>query len=748
MKIKFVHAIPAVVLFAGSVSAQTLQYPVARKSDQVDVYFGTRVVDPYRWLEDTDSPETRAWIQAENAVTQSYLATIPERQAIHAKLEEVWNYPKFGSAFKAGGKYFYYANTGLQNQDVLYVQDNRDGKPRVLIDPNTLSANGTVALSDVEPSRNGRYIAYSISRSGSDWQEFKVRDVETGKDLSDDLNWVKFSGAGWTHDDRGFFYSRYDAQDSGNVLRNVVRSPKVYYHRINTAQSQDEFIYDRADQPDWLFDTHVSDDGMYAIITVSQGTDVKNRLYFIDLDNPGHPHITAPVVKLIDRSDAEYAFIGNNMTMFYIRTDLQAPNSRVVAIDIDFPRVDRWTTIVAETKDAMAEAHSAGGKLAAIYLQDAKSLIRVYDLPPKRVPGRRSAGGEYQSANVPRGGGGGVAGMRDRGGSPNSYDIQLPDMGTVGSVSSDTDDDELLFSFESFLRPKTLFIANVDKRKLDTFRETKLAVDVSKFETREVFYTSKDGTRIPMFITCRKDLVQNGQNPTLLYGYGGFNISETPNFRTARLVWLEMGGVYALANIRGGAEYGKAWHETGMLAKKQNVFDDFIAGAEYLIRERYTSTPKLAINGGSNGGLLVGAVLNQRPDLFGAAIPQVGVMDMLRFQKFTIGWAWVSDYGSSEDSTQFKTLFAYSPLHNIKPGTKYPATLIMTSDHDDRVVPGHSFKYAATLQPAQAGPAPILIRIQTEAGHGAGKPTSKQIDEAADQYAFLVKNLQMKFTFQ
>lgn len=708
----------------------------------MDTYHGTVVADPYRWLENPDSPETREWIQAENALTFGYLGAIPERTPIRTRLEQAQNYVKYGAGFKAGGRYFFYMNTGLQSQNVLYVQDGRNAKPRVLLDPNTLSSTGIVALSTVSVSHNGRYISYSINRAGSDWQEFRVREIDTGKDLPEVIQWAKFSGSSWTHDNKGFFYSRYDAPKDGNPLTSVVKNQKLYYHRVGTPQSKDQLIYDRPDEPDWGFDAHVTDDGAFLIINVWQGTDTRNRLYFIDFDNPGKPRITAPVVKLIDRLDAAYSFAGNDGTNFYVRTDLQAPNGRVVGIDIDNPRVDRWYTLVPEGKDAMVSAQSIGGRLAVSLLQDAHSVVRFYDLP-RRPPTRGNSVSGMNNRRRPE-----ANGPRGMGLNAALFEIKLPDIGSVDDISGTDDDEEMFFTFTSFLRPRSIYRFDVGSRKTEVWKESKTSIDVGQFETRQVFYTSKDGTRVPMFIVARKDLQLNGMNPTLLYGYGGFDISETPGFSSSRLVWLEMGGVYASANLRGGGEYGRAWHEGGMLDKKQNVFNDFIAAAEYLIKEKYTSTPKLAITGASNGGLLVGAVLNQRPDLFGAAIPAVGVMDMLRFHKFTIGWAWTSDYGSSEDSTQFKTLFAYSPLQNIKPGTCYPPTLVLTADHDDRVVPGHSFKYAAALQAAQSCAKPTLIRIDTDAGHGAGKPTSKSLDEYADRYAFLVKNLGMTLNFR
>jgi prolyl oligopeptidase len=748
------------VVAVGAAGAQTqsapIGYPAAARGTQVDVYHGVSIADPYRWLEDTDSPETKAWVEAENKVTESFLATIPERTAIKNRLTTLWNYARFSAPFKEGGRYFFLENTGLQNQSILYVQDGRGATPRVLLDPNLLSSDGTVSLAGQTASDDGHYLAYSISTSGSDWREVRVRDVNNARDLSDTLKWVKFSNISWTHDNKGFFYSRYDEQPSGNKMTNVNRNQKLYYHRLGRPQSRDDLIYDRPDQPDWLLSGSVTDDGQYLIITVSQGTDVRNRLYFIDLDNSGKPLTNNPVVRLIDKLDAEYEFIGNRATTFYVRTDRNAPKGRIVAISIDNPREDRWATVVAESKDALVSAITAGDDIVAHYLQDAHSTIRFFtssrddrrrEQRPRGQPQQpRNPGGVYDDTStspLTRG----PAPLTGAGFSPRG-ELSLPGIGTINEIHGKQGDDELFYSFTSFLYPTTVYKYDLNSRKNEVFRAPKVAFDPSQYETRQVFYTSKDGTRVPMFITAKKGVPLDGTNPTVLYAYGGFNISSTPSFSTANAVWLEMGGIYALANIRGGGEYGKAWHEGGMLANKQNVFDDFIAAAEYLIKQRYTSTPKLAIRGGSNGGLLVGAVMTQRPELFGAAIPEVGVMDMLRFQKFTIGWAWTSDYGSSDDPEQFKYLRAYSPLQNIKPATCYPPTLALTADHDDRVVPGHTFKFVATMQAAQSCANPILARIETKAGHGGGTPTTKQIDQAADRFAFLVRELHMKPTLQ
>lgn len=746
---------------AAALNAQAptpLAYPQTARGTQVDDYHGTPVADPYRWLENTDSPETNAWVVAENNLSASYLNAIPQRTAIRDRLTKLWDYPKYFAPSKMGDRLFFLENSGLQNQNILYVRDG-DRPARVLIDPNTLSSDGTVALSGSRASPNGRTLAYSVNASGSDWQEIRVRDVETARDTRDTLKWVKFSGISWTKDNKGFFYESYDAPTSGNTMTNVNRNQRVMYHKLGSAQSSDMNVFDQKDHPDWLFGSDVTDDGTFLIITVSQGTDPRTRLYYIFLDDAKKPKIGNPLVRLVDKFDGEYEFIHNAGDRFLVRTDLGAPKGRLVQIDINNEESSRWLTVIPETKDALQGVTVAGNELFASYLQDAHSLVRFYGMPNPNdaFRGRGVMGG-------PGGSGGQSGGQRgsQRGndrtnrperpppitapGYPYLGDLPLPGIGTVDAISGKPDDNDLYFSFVSYLTPRSVYHYDVKRRSVDVFKTPKMAFNASQYETRQVFYNSKDGTRVPMFLTMKKGTVLNGNNPTLLYAYGGFNISTTPSFSPANLVWLEMGGIYAVANIRGGGEYGKEWHEAGTLDKKQNVFDDFVGAAEYLIREKYTSTPKLAISGASNGGLLIGAMITQRPDLFGATLPAVGVMDMLRFQKFTIGWAWTSDYGSSDDAKQFEYLRKYSPLQNLKPGVKYPATLVTTADHDDRVVPGHSFKFAATLQADQAGPAPVLIRIETKAGHGAGKPTSKQIDEAADAFAFLVKNLGMTVT--
>ncbi len=715
-------------------SAQQLRYPDTRKTDQIDVYHGVTVADPYRWLEETGSPETRQWIAAQNAVTNAYLAGIPEREAIRTRLAELWNYPRHGVPRKEGNRYFYTENTGLQNQSVLYVQAGLQAPPRVLLDPNLLSADGTESLVEWAPSPNGQALAYAISSGGSDWREVRVRDVASRRDLADTVRWVKFSSISWTRDNRGFFYSRYEP-DSGDALTRVVRNHRLYYHRVGTPQSRDELIFERADKPDWLVIGNVSPDGQYLVMHIYEGTERSNRVYLIDLGNPRRPLLNNPVVRLLDRADAEYTVVGNVGPVVVVRTDRDAPRKRIVGIDLNIPRESAWTTLVPQGSEAIESAALIGGHLVVTVLQDARSNVRIYAPTRDLAPDPRRAPSPPLRATEPI-----MTGSSFR----LARELELPTMGTVFTVSGDPDDPEMFYDFTSFLYPRTIFRYDLRRGEGAMFRTPELRFDPSLYETTQVFFTSGDGTRIPMFITARKGIALDGTNPTLLYGYGGFGVSELPSFSIRNLAWLEMGGVYALPNIRGGGEYGRHWHEAARFDKRQNAFDDFIAAAEYLVSERYTSPEKLAVTGGSNGGLLVGVVVNQRPDLFGASIPVVGVMDMLRFHKFTIGGAWVSDYGSPDDPEQFRALHAYSPLHNIRAGGRYPATLVITADHDDRVVPGHSFKYAAALQAAQAGAAPVLIRIETRAGHGAGTPTMKLIEESTDRLSFLVRELGMQ----
>lgn len=678
-----------------------LSYPNTRQSDITDTYHGVTVADPYRWLEDPNSDETKQWVEAQNEVTFGYLNDLPGRDQIKNRLTELWDYERYGIPFKQGNRYFYYKNNGLQNQSVLYTLPTLDAEPKVLLDPNTLSEDGTVALAGTAISENGQYLAYGLSTAGSDWTEWKVRNIETGEDTDDHIRWVKFSGASWTHDHRGFFYSRYDEPKEDTKLEDVNRYQKLYYHTLGTDQSEDTLIYKRDDQPDWGFGGGVTEDGRYLIISVWLGTSPQNLLFYKDLQNPN-----AEVVELVSEFEAQYSLIDNDGTTFWFQTDLDAPKGKVIAIDITNPDKANWTTLIPESDETLESVGVLNNQFIADYLKDAYTQVKIFDLNGQPI-----------------------------------RTVQLPGIGSAGGFNGKREDTETFYSFTSFTTPTRIYHYDLTTGKSTLFREPNVPFNPDDYETQQVFYKSKDGTQIPMFITAKKGVEQNGNNPVLLYGYGGFSISLSPSFSVSNLVWLEMGGVYAVANLRGGGEYGEAWHQQGIKTKKQNVFDDFISAAEWLIEEKYTKKEKVAIAGGSNGGLLVGACITQRPDLFGAALPAVGVMDMLRFNQFTIGWAWESDYGSPANEEEFKALYAYSPLHNLKSGTQYPPTMITTADHDDRVVPAHSFKFAAALQSAHAGDNPTLIRIETKAGHGAGKPTTKLIEEAADKWAFVAHEL-------
>jgi len=682
-------------------------YPHTRTVDQTDVHHGTTVADPYRWLEDVDSPETLEWIKQQNELTFSILEKIPQRETIKKRMTELWDFAKAWAPYKKGKWHFQERNSGLQNQNVLYVMESLTSEPRVLLDPNTLSEDGTVALTSFAFSKDGNWLAYATSASGSDWLMWRVRSVETGKDLDDVIEWSKFSEAAWLPDGSGFFYSRYDAPVEGGEFQSANYNQKVFFHKLNTSQDEDKLIYERPDNKEWGFQSVITDDGRYHALVVWQGTDVRNRFFYLDLQGGNQ------FVELISDLEATYQLVGSDGTTFYFFTNLDAPRGRLIAIDVASPQKENWQTLIPESKSVLEGVVMANDQFAALYNEDAHHVLRLFKLdgsPDGEIP-------------FP---------------APGSV-VQINDLG----IHASRKDNELFFTFQSFLYPTTVYRYNFATRSADPIYSPELDFDPSAYETSQVFVPSRDGTKVPMYLTHKKGLERDGRNPTLLYGYGGFNISTMPAFAVSRLVWLELGGVYASANMRGGGEYGEEWHQDGMLDKKQNVFDDFISCAEWLIAENITSTPKLAIAGGSNGGLLVGACMAQRPDLFGACIPQVGVMDMLRFHKFTIGWAWVSDYGSPDDPEQFKTLYAYSPYHNLKPGTSYPAALVTTADHDDRVVPGHSFKFAARLQACQSGDAPTLIRIQTKAGHGFGKPTAIIIEELTDIYAFLVQSLNM-----
>jgi prolyl oligopeptidase len=679
---------------------EKLNYPTTKTVDCVEDYHGKKIADPYRWLEDLDDADTRAWIEAQNKVTFAYLEKLPQRESIRKRLTELWNYERYGLPRKRGDRYFYTRNDGLQNQSVLYASTGLDGEPRMLLDPNTWSEDGTVALSGWTASDDGKLLAYGVAHAGSDWHEWKLLDVESGQPLKDHLQWIKFSGVSWLPDGSGFFYSRYDEPKPGEELTAANYYQKLFFHKVGDPQAEDTLVYERPDEKEWGFDGEVTEDGRFLIITVWRGTERKNQVFYKDLRVAD-----APVVELIAGFDSYYGFLGNDGDEFYLVTDLDAPLRRVVAVNLEQPARENWREVVPQSDSVLQGVGLISDYFVALYLKDARSHVQVFDLQGKHV-----------------------------------RDVSLPDIGSAGGFGGRRDDPETFFYFTNYTTPTTIYRYNIQTGESSLYREPTVDFDPGRFETRQVFCTSKDGTRVPMFLVSRKGLNLDGNHPTILSAYGGFNISQTPGFSVSNVVWLENGGVYAVANLRGGGEYGRGWHEAGMKERKQNVFDDFFAAAEWLIENQYTRAEHLAIRGGSNGGLLVGAAMTQRPELFACALPAVGVMDMLRFHKFTIGWAWVSEYGSADNPKEFETLLAYSPLHNLKPGTSYPATLVTTGDHDDRVAPFHSFKYAAALQAAHAGDAPVLIRIETRAGHGAGKPVAKVIEEAADVLAFALEN--------
>ena len=705
------------VLLSATAIAQTMSTPPTRKSDHVDTYHGVKVADPYRWLEDDNSEETKAWVKAQNTVTDKYLASLPQREPVKKLYKELLNFERFGTPFKEGGRYFYTRNDGLQQQAVLYMVKSLSDTPTVALDPNTLSKDGTVATTGTVVSRDGKYLAYGIASGGSDWQEWKVRDLATGKDLPDLIKWVKFSTAEWTPDGRGFFYARYDEPLAGKALTDSNYFQKLYYHRLGTEQARDVLVFENKQQKEWRFGASATDDGKNLLISVRKDTGRKNGLLWLPLKNGGYAVAANKLVPtpITMEFDAEFTPVGTSGNTLWIKTDLDAPKGRIIAINLTQPARVNWKTIVAVRDEALTVASAVGGHLFVQYLKDAAAEIREH-----------TSDGKFIRA------------------------VALPGVGTAGGFGGRFTQNETFFSYQNLTTPGEIYSYDIKSGKSTLFKRPKTAFNADNFETRQVFITSKDGTKVPIFIAHKKGVKLDGSNATILYGYGGFNVNETPTYRVTAAVWLQMGGIYVTASLRGGGEYGADWHEAGTKLKKQNVFDDFIASAEWLIANKYTSPAKLAINGGSNGGLLVGAVLNQRPELFAAAVPQVGVMDMLRFHKFTIGWAWVSDYGSSDNADEFKALYAYSPLHNVKRGTPYPPTLVMTADHDDRVVPAHSFKYVAEMQDAASAPdaagvsGPILARIETQAGHGAGTPTSKTIGERGDLLAFVANALKLE----
>ena len=754
-------AISLVATVALAQPARPFAYPKA-ETYYVDNHHGTWVPDPYRWLEDPDSPQSRRWIEDQNKLSGDFIASIPQREAIEKRLWALWDYEKFGTPSRQGdGKFYVFGyNSGTQNQSAVMLAEGLAATPRVLLDPNTWSADGTKAIAGLSFSDNGQYAAYGVAASGSDWNTWRVLDVATGKDIGEELKWIKFSGASWTNDNQGFFYNRYDEPAQGQELTAVNYYPKVMYHKVGQKQSENILFYDRPDQREWGFGAGVTEDGRYVVLEVSQGTERRNRVYIRDLEK--RPIGSAPTaadreiraveeqifavvsravearatreeiekqtadlrakraalvasqgtahgfVEMLDAFDAAYDLIGNDADTFYFFTNQGAPRGRIIAIDLKNPARENWKELVPEAAETLQGASMVGDFFFASYLKDAKTQVKQFDRTGKLV-----------------------------------REVQFPGIGTAGGFAGRRKQSETFYSFSSYNTPPSIYRFDINSGESTLWKRPDVKFNPDDFVVEQKFYSSKDGTRVPMFIVHRKGLKLDGSNPTLLYGYGGFNIPLTPGFSPANLAWVEMGGVYAVANIRGGGEYGREWHQAGVKLKKQNVFDDFIAAAEFLISEGYTRPGKIACQGGSNGGLLVGAMITQRPELWGAALPAVGVLDMLRFHKFTIGWAWKSDYGSAEDPEEFKALYAYSPYHVAlrKPGSNWPATLITTADHDDRVVPAHSFKFAAALQATQAGPAPVLIRIDTKSGHGAGKPTAKRIEEAADTWAFLVKTL-------
>lgn len=737
------HLLTAIVMIATSnlVCAQSkINYPPTRKVEVVDNYHGTQVADPYRWLEDVESDETARWVAAQNKLTFEFINAIPERTAIHKRLTELWNYERFGHPIERKGKYYFTHNDGLQNQSPIYVADGLMGAKQVVLDPNTLSKDGTVALGEWKLSDDGRYLAYSIADGGSDWRRWRVRDVQTGNDLTDEIRWVKFSDFGWTSDSQGFFYSRYDEPKADKELTGTNYFQKVFYHRLGTSQAEDRVVVRRDDQKEWGFRGTVTDDGQYLIVEVWRGTENKNQIFFVDIKSGQWD-----VKELVTGFDAEYVFLGNDGPLFYMMTDNAADRRRIIAVDSTDPNRDRWRQIVAESTETISAVAMYKNQFLVTYLKDACHEVRLFD-----------TSGQGRGA------------------------INLPGLGTVTGFEGKRTATETFYSFTNYITPPTVYRYDLQSGQSTVWQAPKLAFKPEEYVTERVFFLSKDGTRIPMILSAKRasnspslarpesarvprtesakgvganqptnptNAEFSSNRPTLLYGYGGFDISVTPTYSPANLGWMDLGGVLAVPNLRGGGEYGKPWHEAGMLDKKQNVFDDFIAAAEYLIDRQVTSSDRLAISGRSNGGLLVGATMAQRPELFAAALPAVGVMDMLRYHKFTIGWAWVNEYGSSDDAQQFKNIYAYSPLHNLRPDKPYPATLITTADRDDRVVPGHSFKFAARLQEVvsassqiTSNPRPALIRIETRAGHGAGTPVSKLIDTAADTLSFLKKS--------
>lgn len=678
-------------------------YPASPRVDHVDEYHGVKVADPYRWLEELDSPQTRAWIQAQAALTESYLEGLPQRATLRQRLDTLQDFERYSAPWKEGDRWFWFHNSGLQNQSVLYTAPNLTGPARVLLDPNTLSQDGTVALAGTVVCQDGRYLAYGLSEAGSDWNTWRVRDVRTGQDLTDEIRHVKFSGASWDRNGEGFFYSRYPAPQPGQDLKAVNHDHTLYYHRLGTPQTEDRRIFGIPEHPDWMVAGGVTEDGRWLILHVERPDTENDALWVKDLSCP-----ESRVRPLPGAFQAQFGAVETEGNLLLARTDLNAPRFRLVGLDLSREGAD-WRELVPQQADTLQSASRAGNRLFLEYLHDAHTRVAVHDLEGRRL-------GE----------------------------VDLPGLGSAGGFPARRQDTETFYSFTSFTVPTVVYRYDLTSGKSSVWKQPALSFDPGRYQTEQVFVTSPDGTRVPMFLSHARGLEPDGNRPVLMYAYGGFNYSLTPYFSATSMAWMEQGGLYAVPNLRGGGEYGEEWHQAGTRTRKQNVFDDFMAAGRWLVENHYTKPSRLAIMGGSNGGLLVGACLTQKPELFGAAVPQVGVLDMLRFEKFTIGYAWVSDYGSVQDPEEFKALRAYSPYHNLRPGTSYPPTLITTADHDDRVFPAHSFKFAAALQAAQGGEAPTLIRIETRAGHGAGKPTSKRLDEAADLLAFVMNALGMK----
>ncbi len=673
-------------------------YPETAKVDSVDHYFGTDVPDPYRWLEDDTSAETEQWVKEQNIFTQNYLAQIPFKDSLKARLKQLWNYEKMTTPTNENGLLVYSKNDGLQNQNVFYYKD-KNGEERLLLDPNQLSDDGTVALSSLEISKDGNYMAYAISKAGSDWREIFVKDIKRNKDLDDHIKWVKFSTIAWYKD--GFFYARFEEPKEGDELKGQNQNSRLYYHKIGTAMERDELVYEDTVHPDWSFYPTVTDDQKYLVIDVTESTS-GNALYIKDLSQKN-----TEIVKVIEDFDSDNSLVDYVEGTFLLKTNYKAPKQRIVEFTLDAYGKDNWQEVIPEAEEVLNGISIIGGKCIVQYMKDAHDIVKVFSL-----------GGTFLN------------------------EIALPDLGSVSGFYGHKEDKETYFTFTSFVYPSTIYKYDLESNKVELFWKPNIDIDLEAYETKQVFYTSKDGTKIPMFLVYKKDLVLDGKNPTLLYGYGGFNISLTPSFSVSRMLLLEKGGIFAMPNLRGGGEYGEEWHKAGTKMQKQNVFDDFIYAAEFLVKQNYTSPKYLAVSGGSNGGLLVGAVVNQRPDLFAVAFPAVGVMDMLRYHKFTIGRYWAADYGTSDDSQDmFSYLYKYSPVHNVVDNINYPAIMVQTADHDDRVVPAHSFKYAAQLQAHCKGKNPALIRIETNAGHGAGIPTTKKIEELSDVYAFMLYNM-------